>query len=893
MSIASTVCQLERRREQVREAPLLGLDFVEVGATQTTLEVFFLGRAPAELEVANIVITGGIPVRATALRLYRQRDLTLDDWVEVDVDQPGDFSVYTLALAQIDANGTPQPMPGLDPRYATVSFSFKASCPTDADCCAPHVCPPPVRTAPPIDYLAKDYASFRQLVLDRLAQTMPDWTETHVPDIGVMLVELLAYVGDQLSYYQDAVATEAYLGTARQRISLRRHARLVDYRIHEGCNARTWTTIATTAPELNLPLSGILFCTAFPGAPPPGILQPSDFAKAPPGSCTIFQPLLPNTTQTIVLRQAHNEIRFYTWGNCACCLPIGTTSATLADFAPGDPKPTRILKLCPGDILIFEEVMGPKTGNPADADPTHRQAVRLTRVKKDVDPLYNRDTGGLPVLRITWCAEDALVFPLCLSSVMPAPDCTCRDGISVVRGNVLLVDQGISTTETLGIVPTDSSTPTCATDCTPSTIVLTVGPFCPVLTQTPLTYTQVLPTCICATPVLTQDVRQALPSITLTGAVQGPGGPVSTTWTPVPDLLESGPNDASFVVEIDDVGFAHLRFGNGDEGRQPDAGTTFAADYRVGNGPAGNVGADTITYIVFPQLNEGTGSLLPRNPLAATGGTAPEAAADVRMVAPYAFRDVLQRAITADDYATLASDNARRLAERPLLYRQPPPVTASSPPLPREAQEEELGEPTRLPTDLCLIPFEPLQNARGTLCWNGSWYEVRVAVDPMGTENASAELMAEVDAYLAPYCRIGHDLSVTAASYVSLDLGLSICVKPLYLQAQVEALLRRLLGTGVLPDGTLALFNPDRLTFGQAVYIGPIVAAAQSVPGVLEVQITRLARLVPGSAPPLATPDSVPPTGMLTLGPSEVARLDQNPNAPDNGKLTLLLRGGR
>ena len=38
-----------------------------------------------------------------------------------------------------------------------------------------------------------------------------------MPDVGVMLVDLLAYVGDQLSYYQDAVATEAYLGTARQR----------------------------------------------------------------------------------------------------------------------------------------------------------------------------------------------------------------------------------------------------------------------------------------------------------------------------------------------------------------------------------------------------------------------------------------------------------------------------------------------------------------------------------------------------------------------------------------------------------------------------------------------------------------------------------------------------
>ena len=50
----------------------------------------------------------------------------------------------------------------------------------------------------------------------------------------VALVELLAYAGDQLSYYQDAVATEAYLGTARRRVSVRRHARLVDYPMHDG-----------------------------------------------------------------------------------------------------------------------------------------------------------------------------------------------------------------------------------------------------------------------------------------------------------------------------------------------------------------------------------------------------------------------------------------------------------------------------------------------------------------------------------------------------------------------------------------------------------------------------------------------------------------------------------
>jgi hypothetical protein len=38
-------------------------------------------------------------------------------------------------------------------------------------------------------------------------------------DTGVLLVEMMAAIGDSLSAYQDAVANEAYLGIARQRNS--------------------------------------------------------------------------------------------------------------------------------------------------------------------------------------------------------------------------------------------------------------------------------------------------------------------------------------------------------------------------------------------------------------------------------------------------------------------------------------------------------------------------------------------------------------------------------------------------------------------------------------------------------------------------------------------------
>ena len=107
-----------------------------------------------------------------------------------------------------------RPHTSFDRHYNRVTFSFKADCPSDLDCKRERFCPPERRDEPEINYLAKDYASFRQLMLDRLALVMPDWRERHVPDFGIAVVEALAYVGDHLSYYQDAVATEAYIGTA-------------------------------------------------------------------------------------------------------------------------------------------------------------------------------------------------------------------------------------------------------------------------------------------------------------------------------------------------------------------------------------------------------------------------------------------------------------------------------------------------------------------------------------------------------------------------------------------------------------------------------------------------------------------------------------------------------
>lgn len=756
-------CCDERRRSRLRARPELnGIDYLEVvdgphlepGSRQRTLRVHFVNPLadPLPLAAANLRVDGGARVRGLRVTAVARGEAPGE--LVISLDRAGDFSIYSLRLVRdAVADGPP---PGIDPRLAAIEFSFKTECVgaseylTEFDCKPAPALPAAPEPAPELDYLARDYQSLRRLMLDRMSALVPGFRERSPADLGVTLVELLAYAADHLAYAQDAIAGEAYLGTARRRVSVRRHAALVDYAMHEGCNARAWVQLVVDADVPGPVPAGTPLLTRVVGQP--AAIAGADADAHVAGALAVFETM----HDAPPLRVAHNRIAFYTWSDERCRLPAGATAATLRGH----------LALRVGDVLVLEELRGPATGLTADADLRRRHAVRLTRVRQGDDPLEQ-----VPVTDVAWAIADALPFPLVLSARGLAD-------MAVARGNIVLADHGRTTSEPLGAAPPATLRepapvdPDCCAAPTPAAIP---PRFRPRLARGPLTHAEPVDLAAPAAAAAARDVARALPAITVTQEADP-----AAVWRPRRDLLRSDRRDLAFVAEIEDDERAALRFGDDVHGARPRAGVALRARYRVGNGPAGNLGAETLCHIVRddPRI------VAVRNPLPATGGAAPEPLEDVRQKAPHAlYRQA--RAVTEADYAALAEAHPA------------------------------------------------VQRASAALRWTGSWYTASICVDRRGGLGLDAELRAAVGAHVEPYRMAGHDLEVVPPTDVPIELELDVCVGPDHLRSDVKLALQAALRR---------FFEPDNFTFGQPVIVSRLLAAAHAVPGVAAVTVTALQR---------------------------------------------------
>jgi predicted phage baseplate assembly protein len=621
--MSTGVAQIDRRQLLAASQSLNGIDFIDVSPSQTQLSVHFLNAVAVRgsLAAPGVTITGGevitsVPVVPVDERTAWSADSLGRPVLSITVPAPGDFSTYRLTVAS----------PKLDAFFDHAEFRFHAEGAPAQDC-APGVMSSPLPASPQvrIDYLAKDFTSFRQALSEFSSQSYPAWVERAEADVGVVLLELLAAMADELSYYQDRVASEATLATATQRLSVTRHARLVDY---EPAPATVATTVV--ALEVNPPGTGSSWT----------IDTPLRFrALGADGSIVEFEVEDPRdglgqaaggvaAWASVDTRWNRENLAPYVWDDSVRWLPAGSSAFYVA--ATG-------LALYAGQELLLD--------SPAanGADPPSRELVIVAAAQETVDALR-----GIKLTQIVLEAPTTLVHDL---------------SSTTVAGNIVPAVQGLRHSEQFtlpeaGAAPSGPVVvrrPAGSAPAPDYRYSLSAAPLAWLATGAQEEFSPVT-----ARPEI---LMSELPPATDPTADSRP-------WAFQRWLLDAGPADLAFTLtpeqyspvlstggstwyDYDGDGGTTIRFGDGTFGAVPAPGSSFTVTYRVGGGSVGNVPADTIVNVA-PGQSQGQIVKACTNPFAATGGAEAETVAQVRVRAPQRFRSGLLPAVLAADYEAAA-----------------------------------------------------------------------------------------------------------------------------------------------------------------------------------------------------------------------------------------------
>lgn len=807
----------DRLADLLGSSTLNGIDFVEVtSAGQTSLRVHFLNAVAVQGSLAAtnpITITGGEAVPSVPVEPLVATDWGLDDagrpTLELRTPFPGDFSFYRLGITSTV----------LDSYYASARFSFKAGCPSDLDCAPAQLCEPVPGGEPVIDYLAKDYASFRAALLDYSATAYPRWVERDEPDLGMMLLELLSAAGDDLSYLQDRIANERSLATAGQRNSAIRHARLVDYEPRPATTAQVLVQVDVSAA--NVPV-GLTVQAPLPDGGAlsfelgSGLVDP-DTGELATGPLRV-DPRWNRWDHSTNPVQA--RIVPYWWDDARSCLPAGSCELWVRGHGFGFEVGDRQRGTTGSAILLDTAAASP-------ADPPTRAVVHLTGAVEETDQLY-----GIALTHLSWDAAEALAAEHALER-------------TVLAGNLVPAVEGRRHTETFVIDPEPDSPGAALAAVTRSGPDAGCGDPVPIhlhtLAQGRLAY-------------LSEDCGGSTrPEVCLVQQPVDPGD-LPRTWRWRRSLLDADAFEPAYTVdpvsyrdlrtdrsrglpwfEYDGDGGDSVRFGNGEFGDRPPAGTRFELTYRVTAGQAGNIAADSIAGV--PVAMAGV-ILFATNPFVAAGGADPETLEHIRDNAPQAFRARQFRAVRAEDY---------------------------------ERTAEELAW---------------VAEAGTSMRWTGSWLSVFTTAQPRTTERLTTAEHTELIELLGRRRIAGYEVFTPGPRYVGLDLIVVVCAHSWALRGEVEAGVLAELGTGRLCDGTSGFFAPGRFRFGDRLERSELEAAIQravGVEGVVSIGYRRRGYL----------PEFAPLPETVAVGREEIIRVDNDPNRPDYGSIRLVVEGGK
>ena len=830
----------DRIQALLAQSLVTGLDFVYVHEDQVRLDVHFL-RPPSDLDQPLHVDLLGSNVHIYSQSTPNQQTripVTDLDWspdnniLQLTVAYPGDFSNYTLFIQDPDPD-SPEDPTRIDPYFNGIGFSFKANCPSDLDCKPPEPeCSPEEVVDFPINYQARDFWSFRQVLLDFASQRYPDWKDRLEADVGMMMAEVMSALGDEMAYYQDRVAREAYLQTATQRRSIQHHARLVDYHMHDGAGAFLWVDIQVRESEAgDPPISDSLEAGSVivSSQGDSGLRIDFEIGHGMGRGLATYLGERPDTNSYAVDFRL-NRIDPHCWDEDDLCLKVGTTEMFLdGHFEEIFPFSDETDERREGKWILLQT----RPENAAQAERAHM--VRVIDKHDMQDPVR-----GLPITRIRWEAEQALPFELDMSilqvhaNMVPATTGRTNEAFFVVGEDPTEMDLPLSLQRKLSRAVERQGS----------------GHFPLYLFSLPESEGNPLVWLGEDSQSLRPEVRLVeIDPITEAEEVDG-------DWRWRRSLLRdfASQQDRDYTLEPGTwrrvVGYQRIgteivhqdyasnaghtvRFGDGEFGRVPDEGTIFKLIYRLGNGRRTNIAAESLTDFEDP-----TGIIASvNNPLPALLGLDPETPEQVRQLAPEAFRAETYRAVRPEDYA--------------------------------EAAER--------------LPF--VQRAGASFRWTGSWLSAFVTPDPLGATTLSEAQTLRLRRQLDQFRQAGREAHVLTPIYANLDVKIRICVQPSAYRGEVKArVMQALIGKkGVRPQR--GFFSPDNFTFGTPLQRSALEAAIQRVAGVQAVQRISFRRR-----------GWFPWRRFKSLsyqpGDNSIIRVEHDLRFPERGTIQLIMTGG-
>lgn len=829
-------CNTDRLAELLANAGFTGIDFVYVHENQTQLDVHFHtqssppvldGITAEDVEIYQTQQGPGQGVIPIASVNWSGDDTLLI----IETEYPGGFENYTLHLD--DAR--------VDLQYNDYVFSFKANCPSDLDCKprAPY-CPEEEEVDFPVNYLARDFWSFRQALLDFATQRYPDWQDRLEADAGMMLLEIMSAMGDDASYIQDRYAREAYLETASQRRSLKHHAQLMDYRIGDGLAAFTWIDV-NTGGDGHFDAGTLVYAEA----------ESSRRVEFEIGR-NIDEIL---AVKSYFVRNALNALDPHCWDEDEVCLPIGSTEVSVDGHVGA---------LIDGlmetdeDGVLFKSVL--LTTDPVNKGiPARNIIVDIIDTFETTDPLTSTN-----ITRLTWRENQALVYQLDIEALQVHANI-----LPVIAGrlheDVFVIGLDTEDPELIAIEPDSVARSQL------SRAIERQGASYRDVNEHNVETTRFMFSLLDSeeTPLCWQgeEQTQATPDVRLFHANwnnaaqewQALNG-ANDTWDYVYSFISgysSQEEDRHFALEhghfrpvisfhrdgqiithtdyMDDKGFT-IRFGETGFGKTPSQGTIFKVFYRLGNGTAANVATNTLEFFEADLPNFIPPNTTITNPLAVTSGEDPETVEQIRHLVPQAYQSETYRAVRAEDYA--------------------------------EAAER----------------LEWVQRAGAKARYTGAWTSMFVTVDPSGATSINDEKLEALEQQMDRFRQAGRQVYTSEPDFADIDLKITICVEPYAYRGEVkERVLKLLLGDP--STATNGFFHPDNFTFGTPLYRAQLEATiheAEGVRAVTSIYIRRRGyfgwRLLDGLYHP--------------IGVDEVIRLENDLDYPERGTLNLYTVGG-